>query len=107
MKYVLDASVAVRWVLPYPLKLKALQLRDDYRRQVHELIAPSHFPGEIGPEKVRKRGQGPEKGTGYICSRLPQGRLTGRPEQSGKEDADSLSGSCRNRLFGCELSSRH
>jgi predicted nucleic acid-binding protein len=47
MKYVLNASVAVRWVLPNPLRAKALGLRDDYRRQVHELIAPSHFPGEV------------------------------------------------------------
>jgi hypothetical protein len=36
-----------RLVLRAPLTAKALQLRDDYRRQVHELIAPAHFPHEI------------------------------------------------------------
>lgn len=47
MRYVLDASVGARWVLPHPLRAKALQLRDEYKRQIHELIAPSHFPAEI------------------------------------------------------------
>ncbi|HKI32836.1 MAG TPA: type II toxin-antitoxin system VapC family toxin [Gemmataceae bacterium] len=47
MKYVIDASVAAIWVLRAPLTAKALRLRDDYRRQVHELIAPAHFPHEI------------------------------------------------------------
>src|SRR5437764_1393093 len=47
MRYVLDASAAIRWVLPHTLTAKALRLRDDYQKQVHELIAPSHFPGEI------------------------------------------------------------
>jgi len=47
MKYVIDASVAAIWVLRAPLTPKALQLRDDYRRRVHELIAPAHFPHEI------------------------------------------------------------
>lgn len=45
MKYVIDASVAAIWVLRRtPLTAKALQLRDDYRRQVHELIAPPTSP---------------------------------------------------------------
>jgi predicted nucleic acid-binding protein len=47
MRYVLDASVALCWVLPRPLSAKALQLRDDYRKRVHQLIAPDHFPHEI------------------------------------------------------------
>jgi predicted nucleic acid-binding protein len=47
MKYVLDASVAAFWVLRNPLMPKALRLRDEYKRQVHELIAPTHFPLEI------------------------------------------------------------
>jgi predicted nucleic acid-binding protein len=33
--------------MPRPLTQKALGLRDDYRQQVHELIAPSTFPAEI------------------------------------------------------------
>jgi hypothetical protein len=46
MKYVLDASVAMRWVLPSPLSAKALALRDEYLNKVHDLIAPDIFPGE-------------------------------------------------------------
>ncbi|MBI2803511.1 MAG: type II toxin-antitoxin system VapC family toxin [Planctomycetes bacterium] len=47
MKYVLDASVALAWVIPRPMTLKADALRDDYRNAIHELIAPSTFPAEI------------------------------------------------------------
>lgn len=47
MKYVLDASVAAYWVLRNPLQVKALKLRAEYQQNIHELIAPSHFPGEI------------------------------------------------------------
>jgi predicted nucleic acid-binding protein len=46
MRYVLDASVALCWVIPRPLSPKALRLRDDYRSSLHELIAPSIFPAE-------------------------------------------------------------
>jgi hypothetical protein len=46
MKYVLDASVAEKWVLPEPDSAKAIALRDDYRRGVHELLAPDTFPAE-------------------------------------------------------------
>ena len=47
MKYVLDASVALAWVIPRPLTQKALALRDDYRTAIHEFIAPSTFLAEI------------------------------------------------------------
>ena len=47
MRYVLDASVAIRWVIHSPLAPKALQLRDDFRHAVHELIAPSLFIAEV------------------------------------------------------------
>lgn len=47
MKYVLDASVALSWVMPRPSTLKALALRDDFSRQFHELIAPSTFLAEV------------------------------------------------------------
>ena len=41
MRYVLDASVAFCWVMPRPLSAKALRLRDEYRKSLHELIAPA------------------------------------------------------------------
>src|SRR5579862_4530961 len=47
MKYVLDANVAAFWVLRNPLMHQARQLRDEYQRRIHELIAPAHFPFEI------------------------------------------------------------
>jgi predicted nucleic acid-binding protein len=47
MKYVLDASVALSWVIPRPLTQNALALRDDYSKQIHELIAPSTFGAEV------------------------------------------------------------
>jgi predicted nucleic acid-binding protein len=40
MKFVLDASVAIKWVLPEPDTAKAILLRDDFRVGIHELIAP-------------------------------------------------------------------
>ncbi|HVC98085.1 MAG TPA: type II toxin-antitoxin system VapC family toxin [Pirellulales bacterium] len=53
MKYVLDASVAVKWVLPEPDSPKALALRDDFRSGVHELIAPDTLPVEIAHALTR------------------------------------------------------
>ena len=47
MRYVLDASVALCWGLPRPLSAKALRLRDDYRANIHEVIAPANFPHEV------------------------------------------------------------
>lgn len=57
MKYVLDASTAVRWVLRNPATPRALRLRDEYQRRVHELIAPSHFPDEIASALTKAERQ--------------------------------------------------
>jgi predicted nucleic acid-binding protein len=57
MKYVLDASVAIRAVLPHPRNPKAIKLRDEYRQQIHELIAPSHFPDEIASALTKAERQ--------------------------------------------------
>jgi predicted nucleic acid-binding protein len=48
MKYVLDASVAYKWEVPEPDSDKANQIRDHYRKAIHELIAPDFFPIELG-----------------------------------------------------------
>ncbi len=48
MKYVLDASVALKWVLPEPNSDKALALRDLAQLRIDELISPSFFPMECG-----------------------------------------------------------
>ena len=47
MRYVLDASVAMRWVVASPLTARALRLRDDYGKSIHQFIAPSIFPAEV------------------------------------------------------------
>jgi predicted nucleic acid-binding protein len=57
VKYVLDASVAACWVLRNPLQAKALKLRAEYQQNIHELIAPSHFPGEIASALTKAERQ--------------------------------------------------
>jgi predicted nucleic acid-binding protein len=58
MKYVLDSSVAFKWVLPELYTDKALLLRDDYRNGVHELFAPDIFPVEIIHALTKAERQG-------------------------------------------------
>jgi predicted nucleic acid-binding protein len=62
MRYVLDASVALKWVLNEPDAAKARQLRDDFRNAVHELTAPDSFPLEIAHAltKAQRRGLIPD-----------------------------------------------
>ena len=48
MKYVIDASTAFQWEVPEPDSLQAIQLREDYRNGIHELISPDIFPAEVG-----------------------------------------------------------
>lgn len=57
MKYILDASVAVRWVIPGPLTPRALQLRDEYLRKVHDPLAPDIFPGETASALTKAERQ--------------------------------------------------
>ncbi len=47
MRYVIDASVALKWVLPEPDSHKAVRLRDDFRKAQCELLAPDAFPLEV------------------------------------------------------------
>jgi predicted nucleic acid-binding protein len=44
VKYVLDASVGIKWVMNEVDSAKARQLRDDFRNPIHNLIAPDSFP---------------------------------------------------------------
>jgi len=46
MKYVLDACVALKWVLKEPDSPTALALREDFKRQFHEFLAPDTFLAE-------------------------------------------------------------
>lgn len=47
MKYVIDSSAAIQWVLPEKGSPKAIRLRDEYHKGIHELIAPDIFPAEM------------------------------------------------------------
>jgi len=58
MKYILDSSVAFKWVVPEALTDKALLLRDDYRNGVHELLSPDIFPIEIIHALTKAERQG-------------------------------------------------
>jgi len=57
MKYVLDSSVAVKWVLSEQLSDKGQLLRDDFRNGLHILLAPDFFPIEIGHALTRAERQ--------------------------------------------------
>jgi predicted nucleic acid-binding protein len=58
MRYVLDANVAVKWVIAEADSANALQLRDDFRNAVHELLAPDFFPLEVLHALTRAERQG-------------------------------------------------
>jgi predicted nucleic acid-binding protein len=58
MKYVLDSSVALKWVLPEADSVKAIRLRDEYKKGVHELLAPDIFTPEIANALASAERQG-------------------------------------------------
>jgi predicted nucleic acid-binding protein len=58
MKYVLDASVAIKWRLPESDSAIAIAVKDDYLRQTHELIAPDVFPIEVAHAFSRAERKG-------------------------------------------------
>jgi len=58
MKYVLDSSVALKWVLAEADSDNARRLRDDARASIHQLIAPDIFSVEIGHSMTRAERQG-------------------------------------------------
>jgi hypothetical protein len=57
MKYVLDVAVALSWVIPRPHSPKAIRLRDEYRRAIHDLIAPSIFSAEAASALTKSERQ--------------------------------------------------
>src|SRR5581483_6221483 len=58
MKYVLDASVALKWVLTEPDTPKALSLRVGFRQQQYELLVPDIFPVEVAHALTRAERRG-------------------------------------------------
>lgn len=73
MKYVLDASVGLKWVLPEDGSDKALALGLEYRNGVHELIAPDTFPPEVAHALTRAERRGiltPQEGAAHFTALL-------------------------------------
>jgi predicted nucleic acid-binding protein len=58
MKYVLDSSVAFKWVVPEADSAKAIQLRDEFQKGAHELFAPDVFTAELAHSLTRAERQG-------------------------------------------------
>jgi predicted nucleic acid-binding protein len=57
MKYVLDSSVAFKWVVTELHSDKARGLRDEFRRNLHQLFAPDVFPVEVAHALTRAERQ--------------------------------------------------
>ena len=57
MKYVIDSSVTVKWVLAEADSDKALRLRDALRNSVHELLSPDIFAVEAAHALTRAERQ--------------------------------------------------
>jgi predicted nucleic acid-binding protein len=57
MKYILDASVAVRWFLESNEFDKARQLRRDFENRVHELLAPETIIWETSNALIKAERQ--------------------------------------------------
>ena len=58
MKFVLDASVALKTVLKEPDSSAAIALRDDFKNLIHQLIAPDTLPIEIAHALTRAERRG-------------------------------------------------
>ena len=57
MRYVLDVSAALCWVLPRAASARAVRLRDEHSQNVHSLIAPSIFPAEAASALTKAERQ--------------------------------------------------
>ena len=58
MKYVLDSSVALKWVLAEADSARAVRLRDEYKNGVHTLLAPDISLPEIANGLASAERQG-------------------------------------------------
>src|SRR5438132_264399 len=58
MNYVIDSSVAVKWVLDEPGYRKALRFRNWIRTATHKLLAPSVYTTETAHALTRAERQG-------------------------------------------------
>jgi predicted nucleic acid-binding protein len=73
MRYVLDSCVAVKWFLAEPDSAMAIQLRDEFNQQIHDLLAPDVFPVEIAHALTRAGRRGliqPIEGSQHLSDLL-------------------------------------
>jgi predicted nucleic acid-binding protein len=73
MKYVIDASVGFKWAVVEQHTDKARQLRDEYIRGAHELLAPDVFPIEVShglTRAERQRRITPAEGAQFLTDLL-------------------------------------
>lgn len=68
MRYVLDSNVALKWVLPEADDDKAIRIRDEFGRGIHEWLSPDVFPVEVAHALAKaerrgdiKQGEGAQK----------------------------------------------
>jgi predicted nucleic acid-binding protein len=58
MKYVLDSCVAIKWILPETDTPKAVRIRNEFCRGIHEQLAPDIDPVEIAYPLARAERRG-------------------------------------------------
>ena len=58
MKLVLDASIGIKWLLPEHDSPRAIAIRDNFCKQIDELIAPDTFPVEVAHALTRAERKG-------------------------------------------------
>jgi predicted nucleic acid-binding protein len=58
MKYVIDATIATSWYLSNAHTAKAMRLRFDFHRGIHELLAPDPFPADCAQVLVNAEKNG-------------------------------------------------
>jgi predicted nucleic acid-binding protein len=58
MSYLLDSSVALKWVLAEPDSSKPIRLRDEYMAALHALHAPGIFTAEVANGLAMAERQG-------------------------------------------------
>lgn len=58
MRYILDSNIALKWVLDEPDSPKALQLREEFKMGLHELLAPDVFELEVAHALTRAERSG-------------------------------------------------
>lgn len=103
MRYVLDASSALCWVLPRANSGKALQLRADFQHAVHELIAPSVFSGEVASALTKAERQKliPVGDARPLLGQIMRTPPTLHPYEPLLDRAVDISSQTRSALYDC------